>query len=274
MKWFSIVLIFLIYLNIDSCSKASSEYPAYLKCDSAILKPNIYGEPNSNIFGLQVSIGTDNRGTWQMPFRMPILKEGVHSVFISPIIKFNDLTTLFGTYPFYKSKLVDLNLIKNKTIDTIFTFEYIDSLRIIMNEPMDLKTNFNTSELNSFARNGANSMMLKADPTTIDSSATAFYYKPINFKPTETHYMELDYFMASGVLGVGIAYTDNLGQTKIAILGNRLVPHNQWRHVYIDLNPVLAKNTTTQFAPVFILIPENGASNAKAFIDNIKILVK
>lgn len=274
MKWFSTLFIYIIYLNFNSCTKASSEYPAYLKCDSARLMPNVYGEPNSNIFGLHVAVGTDNRGVWQMPFKMPILNEGINSVVISPVIKVNDLSTLFVTYPFYKIKNVDLNLIKSATIDTIFTFEYIDSMKITMNETMDVKTNFSSSELSSFARNGANSMMLKADPSTLDSSATAFYFKPINFNPAETSYMELDYYMASGVIGVGLAYTDAAGVTKIAVGGNYLVPHSQWTHVYFDLNPILAKITTTQFTPVFILIPEKGASNSKAYIDNIKILVK
>lgn len=273
MKLFSILFIYFIYLNITSCTKASSEYPAYLKCDSAKLKPNTYGEPNSRIYGFQVSIGVDNRGVWQMPFKMPILKEGVNSVVISPVIQINDLSTLFNTYPFYKIKVVDLNLIKNSILDTVFTFEYIDSVNVIMNEQMDVKTNFSNSELSSFARNGANSMMLKADPTTVDSSATAFYNKPISFDPAQTHFMELDYYMASGILGLGLAYTE-AGSTKIAILGNRLVPRNQWRHVYIDLNPIIAKITSTQFSPVFILIPETGVSNSTAYIDNIKILVK
>jgi hypothetical protein len=275
LNWSSLSLCFFVYFTINSCSKATTEFPAYLKCDSTKLISTQYGEPNSSIYGLQMSVGTDDRGTWQLPFKMPILKEGINPIFFTPIVKVNDLSTLFIAYPFYKSKNVYLNLEKNKIIDTIIPFEYQDSLTMLIHENMEVKTNFNNTNIDPNARNGNYSMVIKANNSTSDSTTTSFYYKPLNFNLNLTnYYLELDYTMSQGALGFGLAYTDNSGNINIAIMGNSLLPTMNWKHVYIDLKPMLSRVSATQYTPVFILISTNGASQATAYIDNIKILVK
>jgi hypothetical protein len=275
LNWSSLSLCFLAYFMVSSCSKATTEFPSYLKCDSAKLVSTQFGVPNSSIFALDMSVGIDNRGTWQLPFKMPVLREGLSPFLISPVVKVNDLSTLFRVYPFYKPRIMDLNLVKNKTLDTIISFEYIDSLTMVINENMEVKTNFQNSNINPKARNGSYCMIIQANNSTTDSTTTSFYHKPLTMDPAKESYLEMDYTMPeNGALGFGLAYTDNLGNIKIAIMGNSFLPSAGWKHVYIDLAPMLNRVVATQFTPVFILITTNGASQASAYIDNLKILVK
>lgn len=272
MKWCSLVLFF--YFSINSCSKATTDYPSYIKSDSSQLKSQRFGDPTSSIYGLQISIGNDDRGSWQFPFLMPVLREGIQPVFCSPIVKINDLSTLLNVYPFYKPMSVDLKLVKSKILDTIINFEYIDSVQLLMQENMEVKTNFNNSDIKPIPRLGLNSMEIKANSSSQDTTTTSFYYKPIVFNPTKTNFLELDYKMSQGALGFGMAYTDANGNISIAIMGNTLQPTTNWKHVYIDLFPMLNRVQATQYTPVFLLITTNGASQSTAYIDNIKILSK
>ena len=275
MKGHSIVFALILILGSIGCRKASEGIPAYLKCDSARVISTLTAETNSQIYGLQVSLGTDNRGTWQMPFKMPILYEGSRDVLVSPVVKVNNLSTLFISYPFYKIKNINLNFVKDVVVDTILTFEYVDSVRLLMSENFETNTNFNTpAERSSDARNGNYSLKLAADFTSKDSSATSFYYKPINIELYKTVYMEFDYKMPEGILAPVLAYTDINGNIQISLGQSYLTASTGWTHVYWDLTTQASRSFDGKLTPVFILTPAKGGINSVAFIDNIKIIQK
>jgi hypothetical protein len=273
---FRFLVLGVILQIFTSCRKAASEIPFYLNCDSAIISPSALGIANSGIYGLYVTVDADVRGTWQMPFKMPILNEGIKSVYIEPIVKENNLSTRFFTYPLYSPKIVDINMIKGKSLDTIFSFDYVQGVNLIANEDMEVNTNFPPFQKSNLARNGSGSMELVATNTTADSGAiTAFYYKQLPFNLEKTTFLEFDYYMPAGVLAPALAYIDGSGNTKLAYGESFLNKNTGWTHVYFNYSFIINKiGKTGLYTPVFILITTNGVNSASAYIDNLRILEK
>ena len=146
----SIGLILLISTFLG-CSKTSDEVPSYIRVSKTSASSSSLGSMNSNIYALDISVENDARGTWEIPFLMPILKEGNKDLIIKPVIKQNNLSTLFEAYPLYKSKILNLNLIRGVEIDTALNFEYQDSVKIVLDEDMEIKNNFSSSSISSTA---------------------------------------------------------------------------------------------------------------------------
>jgi hypothetical protein len=265
-----------LLLNIfTSCRKAATEIPFYLKCDSTLIAPSTLGIANSGIYGLYATVESDIRGTWQLPFKMPILKEGLKTMYIEPIVKVNNLSTKFTTYPLLSPKLVDVNMTKGVTLDTIFTFNYATGVNLIANEEMEVNTNFTSSIKSNIARNGSGSMLMTSDYTTVDSSATAFYIKQLPFNFEKTTFLEFDYFMPSGILAPALAYTDASGNTKLAFGESYLNKNVGWTHIYFDYTYIIDRiGKTGLYTPVFILTTPKGVTSASVYIDNIRILEK
>ena len=272
---FRILILGIFFHTFISCRKAATEIPFYLNCDSAIISPSALGIANSGIYGLYVTVDADVRGTWQMPFKMPILFEGLKSVYIEPVVKENNLSTRFFTYPLYSPKLVNINMTNGKSLDTVFSFDYASGVSLIANEDMEVNTNFSSSKKVNIARNGSGSMELIANNTTVDSSAEAFYYKQLPFNLEKTTFLEFDYYMPAGVLAPALAYTDGSGNTKLSYGESYLNKNTGWTHVYFNYSFIINKiGKTGLFTPVFILITQNGVPSASAYIDNLRILEK
>lgn len=93
---------------------------------------------------------------------------------VTPMVKVNNLSTRFIDYPLLSSKLVGVNMVRGSFLDTILSFDYATGVSLILNDDMESTLNFSASTKSSVARNGSSSMLLQADFTSVDSSATSF----------------------------------------------------------------------------------------------------
>lgn len=266
--------IIAILASLSSCEKQVDDIPSYLKSDSAAVNDTRFGEPISYIYGLNISVENDARGSWQFPFLMPILKEGVKELFIKPIVKRNNLSTYFDFYPMYKPLIIPMNLEKGKQLDTNLVFEYESSVSSLMLEDMEIRNNFSNSSITSQAYKGKGSLHIHADNTSSDSSATSYYYKAINFDPSKIAYLEFDYYMPEGACAPALSYEDNLNQRRTVFDENYLVPNQKWTHVYWFLTPNIRTYGLAAYTPTFVLTIRKGASSADIYLDNIKIVEK
>lgn len=273
--WFRLLLLGIIAQMFVGCRKAATEIPFYLKCDSARVAPTTLGIANSGIYGLYITIENDIRGTWQMPFKMPILKDGLKRMVVSPVVKINNLSTRFLAYPFYSTKLVDVNMVREKTLDTVFDFEYATGITMLANEEMESTTNFSASTKSSLSRNGNGSMLMKADFSSVDSSATAYYFKQLPFNFEKTTFLEFDYYMPEGILAPALAYTDINGNPKVMFGESYLNKNSSWVHVYYNYTYLIDRiGKSGLYTPIFILTMPKGSINATAYLDNVRILEK
>ncbi len=270
-RFISILVLVSLFLG---CSKTTDEIPSYLKVSKTSVSSTNLGPMNSNIYALDISVENDVRGTWEIPFLMPILKEGNKNLIIKPVVKQNNLTTLFEAYPLLKSKILNLNLVRGIEIDTAINFEYEDSVKIVLDEDLEIKNNFSSSTLSSTAANGKFSLNLKADFTTTDSSAAAFYNKPLALSQTKLVYLEFDYYMTEGAFTPVLTYEDANGKRITIFSQNYLLPNKKWTHVYWNLTQSIREYGQSQYTPAFILTVRKDKSTADLLIDNIKILEK
>ena len=272
---FAIVLLSLI-LTV-SCTKTVSEIPAYLKVDSVSIAslPNI---PSTHgIYGLQVIIENDNRGSWQTPFLMPVLTMGPRTAIITPIVKRNNLSTLLEAYPLYDPIAVPVNFISGITKDTSFQFQYSSSVTTTINESMELTNNFNssTSTLTSNqARSGSKSLFMTLDSSSVSLNLVSLYNRPINFSQTKQIYLEFDYYMPEGAFSPSLSYEDANGARKNIFFDNFLLPNNRWTHVYWMLTEAVRVNGQPSYTLGLNLTIREGKSSAKVYIDNLRIMEK
>jgi hypothetical protein len=271
----SLIILGLFIFFTQSCRKAASEIPFYFKCDSATVTPGGFGIANTGIYGLYVSVESDVRGRWQLPFNMPILKDGLKTMVVTPMVKVNNLSTRFIDYPLLSSKLLGVNMVRGNFLDTILSFDYATGVSLILNDDMESTLNFSASTKSSVARNGSFSMLLQADFTSVDSSATSFFNKPLAFNFEKTTFLEFDYYMPEGILAPALAYTDASGNTRLMFGESYLNKNSNWTHVYFNYTYIIDRiGKTGLFTPVFIITPPKGSSASRAYIDNVRILEK
>ena len=271
----SLIILGLFIFFTQSCRKAASEIPFYFKCDSATVSPGGFGIANAGIYGLYVSVESDVRGRWQLPFNMPILKDGLKTMVVTPMVKVNNLSTRFIDYPLLSSKLVGVNMVRGSFLDTILSFDYATGVSLILNDEMESTLNFSASTKSSVARNGSSSMLLQADFTSVDSSATSFFNKPLAFNFEKTTFLEFDYYMPEGILAPALAYTDASGNTRLMFGESYLNKNSNWTHVYFNYTYIIDRiGKTGLFTPVFIITPPKGSSASRAYIDNVRVLEK
>lgn len=252
--------------------------PAYLKVDSCIVKSTQFGEPNSSIYGLSVTIEADNRGIVQLPFKIPALVSGIKSTIFTPYVKKNDLSSVIVKYPMYKPFSIDLNYVPQTTFDTNFVFEYADNVNALLMDDFEIAINFSGGTTSNFSRNGQSSFKMKSQLNTKDSIASAFYYKKIRFDAYKETYLEFDYYMESGIFSPSLVYEDSLAHEIKLFSGNGLLPRSRWVHVYWHLSPLIGEalinHGVYNLNLAFYLTPQIGKESAEIYIDNLKILEK
>lgn len=116
---------------ISSCSKDSFEakVPAYISIDKFTVTSNyaVHGSNSSNITDVWVYVNDDLIGTYELPARFPVLKEGTHSVKFYAGIKDNGVSGLRERYLFYTPHEEQLTFEKGKEIKVEPQVTYISS---------------------------------------------------------------------------------------------------------------------------------------------------
>jgi hypothetical protein len=263
-----------LILVFSSCRKASEEVPSYLRSSSATVRAKL-GDSNSAIYGLSISIEGDDRGTWQYPFLMPHLGEGLKSTVLRPVVKQNNLSTQLVAYPMYKIAVQKLNYKRGlaNTVDSNFVFEYDDAAQEILYESMEVNTRFSSSKRSDTARSGLYSMAIYSSFSSLDSETTSFYSQLVPMNPSKETYLEFDYYMPDGILAPCLSYESN-GNTFRAFSTNFLLKNEGWVHVYWHLTPTIVGRGQTAYTPTFVLTPSQGSTQARVYIDNLKIVEK
>lgn len=275
LRLFILVVSISIVFLVTSCSKTISEIPAYLKVDSTtVIHPNIVDQ-TSEIYALKISTGTNDRGSWAIPFQMPNLNLGSNNYLIVPVVKNNNLTTLFEQYPLYSPILIDMKFEAGKIKDTTFRFNYHPSVATILSDGFEQDNKFSASTITSTqARSGNKSLRLYADSSTPNLTTTAIFNRSISFPLDKKVYLEYDYYMPEGSFSPGLTYEDNQGVKKSIFFDNLQVPNKRWTHVYLMLTEAIRVNGQSSYTPIFSLTVRNGKQNAEVFIDNIRIFEK
>ena len=110
----------LLLLGFTACVKNNPD-PSWLEVTAWTLQSNIdlsgdEGELSHNITEAWVLIDDKVIGVFQVPFKIPILKDGMCNIKIYPAIKNNGISATKKIYPFLEVYEVNQTLTKNQTL--------------------------------------------------------------------------------------------------------------------------------------------------------------
>ena len=276
----------LLLLGFTACVKNNPD-PSWLKVTEWSLQSNIdlsgdEGELSHNITEAWVLIDDKVIGVFQVPFKIPILKDGMCNIKIYPAIKNNGISATKKIYPFLEVYEVNQTLTKNQTLTlnpvtkyksvTQFWIEDFEGINISLTD--DPNTSIAVCEtVNENLQPFNGSFYRKISLNSIDSLWVA-YTDAIFIAKGKEAYLEIDYHNTNS-LTTGLIYASPTGVTNnINIRLNAQSPESVvWKKIYIELKELItASPNSSNFQQSFSCYLESGQTNTEILIDNIKVV--
>jgi len=281
-----ILLLFIILLTQTSCEKFSGdqEVPAYLSIDSIYISTNfsLQGTNSQNITDAWIYVDDNLIGAFQMPARVPVLYNGIHTVTVFPGIKENGIATTRVTYPFYKPIITKIRLTPDSTtqlkvLKTVYqstsSFVWMENFE---SEPFTIDTTSSSSAYIertpsgsplAFKDEGSYSGMVVLD------TARSFFECKTNKEypiPSSTVYLEIN-FNINTTMTVGVFVYSTTTSYQVPIL-NLNPTHNTWKKTYINLTTSLNSYYGTYYRVYLGAFLDDGAEQNLLLFDNLKVL--
>lgn len=285
--------LFASFLLLSSCIKNNEEL-SWLQVNKWTLTANtnlnsLEGQLTENITEAWVYIDDKIIGVFEVPFKIPILKEGNVQIKIYPAIKNNGISGTKKIYPFLKPFVVSGTLVKNETLTVNPTTMYFDNTTFFIEDFEDGNVELE-DDVNSSAH-----LYVDNDPLIIkpfngvafgrvdmnnvsDSlwlSSTVFdYAEGSNLPRGKDVYLELDYYNTNNVV-TGLLAVDPQNTVKNwNIQLNAQEPETvKWKKIYIDLRELITNsNQSALFQQIFTAMIDEGKSESLIVIDNIKLI--
>lgn len=280
------ILLFLLF-SIQSCEKFSGDQtiPAYLKIDSIylVIQSSDQGSASHNITDAWVYVDDELLGTFQMPAKFPVLKEGKHKVTVFPGIKKNGIAATRTAYQFYAPINLEVNFQPDSTtsLGTIHT-TYLASTQFLWMEDFEnAGITLDSTPRSSFAIaktpsgspltfEGMHSGIITMDTTSKKLECVTHSGYKI---PNAPVYLELNFNINTN-LTIGTVIYVNLTIIQEPII--TLLPTNgKWKKIYIDLTNSLNNFTgATSFKVYLGNDITSGTLNGQILLDNFKLVTR
>lgn len=278
----------LLIIVMASCDKFSGDQtvPAYISIDSIALKINDLakeGSASNAITDAWVYLDGESVGTFQLPARFPVLKEGKHTIMIKPGIKKDGIAATRIVYDFYSPLQQTVSLLPDSSISLgTWTSSYVNTTIFLWKENFeDVAISLDTSNRSTvpiintplgspLAFEGKYSGMaaLNADTDFFECSTHKEYDVPAN-----AVFLEMN-FRSNNTLLVGVfVYMDAyIYQVPIITL---FPTHDIWKKIYIDLTTSLnAYIGAKKFKVYFSTFKNPDVSAALILLDNLKLVTR
>lgn len=278
-----------------SCNKFEGDQtvPAFISVDAI----NVANDPNnslsnysgcftSNINAVQITLRNSEEnhllGTFTLPCKVPVLRQGNYTVKLMPVIKLNGITATRSSYPFYRNiELKNQTLEPDKCLELGTRTTYYDSSKYFFKvweeyfEP-EIPT---LSLPDTIVRR-----VSSPDTVRSDRGCGAVYIKPdksaVTFISNEEFtvtnnnalFLELDYW-TNVPLSIGLCSKTSLNSRYDTYYAISLYPNfdKGWNKIYIQLGKLWSQYSYYKsFHIAFQALNENGIEG-KVYIDNIKL---
>jgi hypothetical protein len=272
-----------LLLTQTSCEKFSGNQtiPAYLKIDSIRLTTDYstQGTAIHNITDAWVYIDGDLIGTFQLPARFPVLKQGKHTLMVLPGIKKDGIAATRINYPFYQEIIKTIELVSDSTLDMgLLTTTYSTKTKFIWKEDFDNaaitldSTAASTEKIkqttsDSLTLEGLHSGIVELDTLGATFEAVSHSTFPI---PYSAVFMEMNFNInTSLIVGVYVTTFGLLNEIPIMTL---LPTHYQWKKIYIDLTTTLNAYPGATSFKLHYYVKNTTGDHYRILLDNIKVL--
>jgi len=302
------LLIGLLVLSLFSCGDKEAEIPSYIYIDHIDLETESFEGSNLHkITDIWVTIGTDFIGAFELPCKIPVLKEGEFEMSLRAGIMLNGISATRSAYsPFNICTAIDIDDNEISTItlkkDSVtyfnaktsykedITFKIVEGFEsagvqlesIEITSIEDTDTTVVSAELNKTSdsdhiKEGGYSGIVhltEEKSTVFLTSSEELDIPPTGSGSGKYNYIELDY-KAEVDLEVGMWFNDNQ-QTKKYWGGLR--SNEDWRKVYLYIVPEQANNSlsdvhsATKYKPFIRASLPEGMTEAYIYIDNFKLI--
>ncbi|MCW8896718.1 MAG: hypothetical protein OQJ96_10305 [Flavobacteriales bacterium] len=279
---FKAAFYIVVLIITNSCSKDNFEakVPSYITIDNFTVTSNyaVHGSSSSNITDVWVYINDDLVGTYELPARFPVIKEGTYNVKFYAGIKDNGVSGLRERYLFYTPHEEQITFEKGKEIKIEPKVSYISSTKTAWLEDFESpSTSFTYST-------GSDTIINKTNTSVFEGNASGYVYlqsymdffeakSPVFSNVSSLGspvYLELNFKTNEPIL-VGLKTDDD----NIGIVN--LNTTSTWKKIYINLTPAISQKSANTNFYVFFGIQSSGlspfqTSNPEFYLDNIKIL--
>ncbi|MBR5783758.1 MAG: hypothetical protein IKY43_01160 [Bacteroidales bacterium] len=277
-------------LLMPACTDDSASVPSFVEVtafkvvDSPSSSVSRYeGCFTSDINAVEITVKTPTEnaliGVFELPCRVPILKEGKCDIVLKPAIKLNGISATRSAYPFYTDAIIkNVNLVPDSVIviDTQ-SVTYTNYVNFAWTEYCE---RFVT---NPFSPDTIVRLMTDKDSVRSDNASAAIYMSPeqesLEFTSRDSCVvynndaliLELDYW-TNVPLEVGMKSKQTSAGIEETYYSIYLYPNDGWEKIYIQLGRLWS--TVFNYYDIFKIafrVSNPDGIEAKTYIDNIKL---
>lgn len=272
-----LLIVLLSFMPIMNGCIDKAEIPAFLRIDSIVLDSTSYdstGSVSSKIKSAWVYVDDNLQGVYQLPFRVPIIKNGSSNLKIYAGVNENGLSEQFLRYPFYQRDEMIVDFVPGDTLTVVPHVRYNKGLKIPYIE--DFNVDF-TQSIYKDQGGGYFDFLLDASKAFEGNGCGYFYLgfnEPALICTTKVIYTPKNQFAYT----VEFNYKNNCdflvglrtAQSGETILGIR--PRTEWNKMYMNITPVVDVLPGTDLQIFFIIPQDTLVPIQEVFIDNLKLI--
>ncbi|MEA1875119.1 MAG: hypothetical protein U9N51_11950 [Bacteroidota bacterium] len=284
-KLLGVLKLSTLFILIQSCDAFDKEepIPAYIQVDSvSVISGAETGSASHDINDIWLYVDNKYIGTYEIPFKVPVLPTGNQNIALETGIRDNGLGEFRAVYPFYTSFSMDTILPEAGTLHFNPVYEYeavnlplLEDFEGLGNSfektPNSDTTMMTVSDSISFEGHSG-LIVLDAERTVVDLITSQLYTLPRDRKV----YLEMDYYCEE-LLDVGLFGQQFDGNSVIEVRYPvlKLYRTTEWRKIYINLTDQIARSPYANQYRVFFSAEKTDETEgriAKIYLDNIKMI--
>lgn len=277
----------LILFITNSCVKNNHD-PSWIEIMpwTLVENPNLGTEKelSHNFSDVFITIDDEIVGFFELPVKLPLLKEGNHTIKLYPAITKNGIKAHGKKiYPFCSIVSQEVNLIKNQKVTIYPSTNYVNGTKFWIEDFEDATLKISSENIsNAYLLRGSNPTILKYGNayghihlTASDSLWYGITSSNLNLPKNGTEvYLEIDYLNTNSLLTGVLAYNSSGYTDNPNIQVNPQDASNlKWKKIYIELKEIVSYSiTSSKFEQYFKAILDGDKTESDIYMDNIKIV--
>ena len=279
--------MFLVLMASFGCVKNNKDY-AYIEVSSwdLIANPNsVYnvGELTHNFSDAYLYVDDDLIGIFEVPFKVPVLKEGSVNVKLYPAIRNNGISATKKLYPFVKFYEENIVLTHGGTAQINPKTSYQSPTKFWIEDFEDASIKItNDPNSNALMTAGNDPAILQwgnfygdVQLTTLNNLWVGVTNSSLNLPKGSEVYLELNYRNSNSLITGLLASSSTGGVAEYINIQVNAQDPNQlaWKKIYIDLKELVSNSGPANVFEQFFKAELNaGKTDASVQLDNIKVV--
>ncbi len=278
-------LILLLFVSLSSCEviNPDEDIPSHIKVDSILFTTGFgQGTAMDDILDSWVYVDGDLIGTFEMPFEIPALHSGNHTVMIRPGVKINGIASTRTINPFLTNYVANVTLTAGESIYLQPTSTYQDYVKFIWNARGEEDFEEGGISIDSIAGSStvigkttdevlegtySGHIHLDADHKTYYGQSTAEWILPKSGKPI---IMEIH---VKNDIPLIIGLFSYLPGGTVSSIDHLVVNSgSDWKKIYINFTQIVSEQVQATTHRIYFRAGISTSTEADIYLDNIKLM--